>query len=439
MKRKMPGHHKKRPGKSEFRYGNHDDARRSNFQPLIDINPESMLLINTKGTILIVNQSAAQLMEKPPGVIIGTSIYSQMDRHIVSQLINAVEEAIQSRREVCIEDRQANRYLNYLIRPIFDANGEVCNLGVIRTDLTNWKRSEEALRQSERQFEQLVMTSPVAIFLSNWASSKVVLINRNFTALLGYTLEDIPDLPHLLDLVYPDEEYRRLMISEMVGRVEQAYGKAVPAEPIEAILSCKDNSVKHVEIHVSHIGDMNHVAIVDISERKHLERRLKEMAMHVFLTGLPNRILLYDRLQMALAHVKRDDSKLAVMMVDIDGFKSINDNLGHDIGDELLKAIAGRLLSVVRQSDTVARLGGDEFVVLLPETKGASEAVEIAERILLALRHPFLLNGCECSISASIGIAMYPDNGSNIEELLKLADAAMYRIKNSGRDGCCTY
>ncbi len=158
------------------------------------------------------------------------------------------------------------------------------------------------------------------------------------------------------------------------------------------------------------------------------------MAYHDSLTGLPNRALLADRLQRAMLASQRNSRRLAVMFIDLDRFKNINDTLGHFIGDLLLKEVAQRLGLAVRASDTVARLGGDEFVVLLPELNLAQEAATVAQKIIDSLAAPIFIEDCELHISPSIGICLYPDDGSDVETLMRHADTAMYHAKDSGRN-----
>lgn len=172
----------------------------------------------------------------------------------------------------------------------------------------------------------------------------------------------------------------------------------------------------------------------DITERKHIEERIRHMAQHDALTDLPNRALFSDRLQQALAVAKRDQSQFAVLYLDLDKFKPINDSLGHDVGDLLLKEVAQRMQACVRESDTVARIGGDEFVVLLRNVEEPGDAIRVAEKIRYALNQPFDIAGRKLNISSSSGIAIYPDHGSNEIELSKNADMAMYTAKQSGRD-----
>jgi diguanylate cyclase (GGDEF)-like protein len=173
----------------------------------------------------------------------------------------------------------------------------------------------------------------------------------------------------------------------------------------------------------------------DITERKASEAFVQHLAHHDVLTDLPNRALLTDRLRQALARARRDRSELAVLFVDLDRLKPVNDSFGHDVGDLLLKEVANRLReAVTRQSDTVSRIGGDEFVILLPRVNTSQDAVVVASRVLLALSQAFNIAQHEITISASIGIASYPQDGDGVDQLLRNADAAMYSAKKSGRN-----
>jgi diguanylate cyclase (GGDEF)-like protein/PAS domain S-box-containing protein len=174
-------------------------------------------------------------------------------------------------------------------------------------------------------------------------------------------------------------------------------------------------------------------ALVDITQRHAVEQELKHQAFHDSLTNLPNRSLFMDRLQHALSRLKRHKESLAVLFLDLDRFKIINDSLGHEVGDQLLQAVAERLISCLRPDDTVARLGGDEFTILMESIGGVDDAVLVAERIADALQQPFTLNGQEVFMTTSVGIAVSYDGGDSPEDLLRDADVAMYRAKIKGR------
>ena len=173
----------------------------------------------------------------------------------------------------------------------------------------------------------------------------------------------------------------------------------------------------------------------DITDRKQAESLMRFQAYHDLLTGLPNRTLFRDRLSLAISHSKRSGSKVAVMFVDLDRFKIINDSLGHSVGDQLIQAVARRTSEILREGDTLSRFGGDEFTLLLPNIRSQEDAVIIAKKILLELKQPFFIENNELYISGSIGIAIYPDHGEQIEQLIQNADIAMYHIKGHGKNG----
>ena len=189
------------------------------------------------------------------------------------------------------------------------------------------------------------------------------------------------------------------------------------------------------EISITSIEGGGMVIVVrDITERTYAEEQIKHLAYHDALTALPNRLLFKDRLTVAISHAQRDKSKLAVLFLDLDRFKVINDSLGHNIGDHLLQSVAARIQSCLRDSDTVARLGGDEFTLLLPSLGAAEDAAVVAQKILDALRYPFHIDGRELFVTTSVGISLFPDDGTDAETLIKNADTAMYQAKEQGRD-----
>jgi diguanylate cyclase (GGDEF)-like protein len=185
--------------------------------------------------------------------------------------------------------------------------------------------------------------------------------------------------------------------------------------------------------------DMRHQIKHQLAELQRSREELEHLARHDALTGLPNRVLFFDRVEQALIAVRRDQTHLALMFIDLDHFKPINDTLGHAFGDSLLHEIAKRIRAAVRESDTPARIGGDEFVVLLRNVQHAEDALTVAEKIRQALNDPFTIEEHTVTVSASMGIAMYPDDGTDSLELSKHADDAMYRAKQNGRNAVVFY
>ena len=174
-------------------------------------------------------------------------------------------------------------------------------------------------------------------------------------------------------------------------------------------------------------------------QRERAEETIRQMEYHDSLTGLPNRLLFNDRFTLALAQAKRNKQKLSVMILDLDKFKEVNDSLGHNIGDQLLKGVGQRLAGLLRRTDTVARIGGDEFIVLLSTIKHENDSIEIAQKIMHAFQKPFDIDDHKIRNTTSIGIALYPEDGEDIATLVKNADIAMYRAKEQGRNKYCRY
>jgi diguanylate cyclase (GGDEF)-like protein/PAS domain S-box-containing protein len=219
--------------------------------------------------------------------------------------------------------------------------------------------------------------------------------------------------------------------------VEESENSALFGVAREVVGLRKDFSAFPLELITTQVHIQNRLMFIttarDITDRKDAELRISYMASHDALTNLPNRSLLQDRIQQTLAHNQRRELQAAVLFIDLDKFKIINDTLGHDIGDALLKEAAARQVAEIRSEDTVARQGGDEFIILLSHISNPQDAALIAQKLLDSLRRPFIIQGKELQISASIGIAIFPEDGTTMESLLKNSDIAMYHAKDSGR------
>ncbi len=288
-------------------------------------------------------------------------------------------------------------------------------------------RSNSSLQTLSVAIEQ----SPVSVVITG-PDAAIQYVNPQFTVETGYAAsEALGKNPRILQSGLTD----RAVFEEMWLQLLQ--GEAWAGEFINRR---KNGEIFFEEAHIAPVQDaagrtVQYVAVkLDITERKRAEERLSHMAHHDALTGLPNRPLFDDRLRQALALARRDRQRLALLYLDLDDFKPINDRFGHAVGDRLLQEAARRISDCMRASDTVGRIGGDEFVVLLPRVDTAADAVRVAEKIRQAIQRPFALDGQELGVSCSLGIALYPEHGEEERTLSHHADLAMYQAKESGRN-----
>ncbi|MET0087583.1 MAG: EAL domain-containing protein [Sedimenticola sp.] len=309
------------------------------------------------------------------------------------------------------------------------------------------KEVSTQLQIAEKRHKFIINNSPDIIYMLD-KQGRFSFVNDRIQTLLGYSKEELIGT-HYSDLVYwEDLEKAKFAFDE-----RRTGNRAT--KNVELRLACKDSSLgtRYFESH-SMMIELNSMGVYnntdrdsknrfigtygvarDITERKHAEEMIDFQLYHDLLTKLPNRALFHDRVKIALSQAKRNNTKLAVMYLDMDRFKAINDSLGHLMGDQLLQTVAGILKSCLRDSDTLARVGGDEFNLLLPDIGNREDVLAISKKILDRLKQPINLEGFEVFVSFSIGISIFPDDGENIETLIKNADTAMYYVKRRGKNG----
>ncbi|TKJ29322.1 MAG: hypothetical protein CEE40_08790 [Chloroflexi bacterium B3_Chlor] len=294
-------------------------------------------------------------------------------------------------------------------------------------------RAWEALEVSEERFRSVAETTGDAIVTFD-SDEHIVSWNPGAEAIFGYAADEM--IGKRLTLVAPGD--LREAYKNAVNEVESGGGSSTLVEPVEMIGRRKDRSTFPLELSFAGWKTRKGVFLTsiirDITERKLAEHDLRLLADHDHLTGLPNRALFRDRLTQALAGANRNPQRLAVMMIDLDRFRAINHTLGLQAGDQLLQAVGDRLTELIRSEDSVARSGDDEFILLLVGMEAPGHADTVGQRILDALREPFAVDGREVRVTASIGAALYPDHGEDIDTLMKRADVAMCRAKAEGRD-----
>jgi diguanylate cyclase (GGDEF)-like protein len=243
--------------------------------------------------------------------------------------------------------------------------------------------------------------------------------------------------------------FRDFTNKESLENVEKAFYRVVGTLKSDRVhdwvIVRKNGLTRHIEASLAPIRDASRKAtgirgiMRDVTKRKKAEETITFMAYHDTLTGLPNRVLFDDRLSLVLVQARRSQQKFALAMLDLDNFKDINDTLGHHMGDRLLRRFGTRLQSRLRKGDTVARIGGDEFMILFPDVKKVENCLALAQKIVESLRHPFYLGVHKLKITSSVGIAIYPDDGTDFETLKERADASMYKAKEFGRDNFQRY
>ena len=313
-------------------------------------------------------------------------------------------------------------------------DGRITHVYGTLQDVTSRRQAEHALRERERQLESILDNAAEGMIVLS-AAGGIVRFNRQAQRMFGYSPQEVHGV-HLkqiaVELGYEEQQPTEPDASagwmqRLVGSRRELTGRR------------KDGSIFPFELALSEIemspGPNQFTAIVrDITDRKSWENRIYSLAYSDSLTGLPNRLLLRDRLEHAIAAAQRNRTLVGVLFFDLDHFKPINDSYGHHVGDLLLREIAERARSCVREIDTVARLSGDEFVVVLPELHEALDAAAVAGKILTALGEVYRIDGHSVSITQTLGISIYPQDGPDADTLLRNADAAMYHAKESGKN-----
>ena len=290
--------------------------------------------------------------------------------------------------------------------------------------------AKDALEESEKRTRAILENALVGI--AHIKDQHIISVNQKFESLFGYSRESLTGM-HIKTLYPSDEDYQSInsTTGELLANGETYHGEWQLKNNKGNLFWC-DVSAKSISEEKPEEGTI--WLFEDITKRKNSEDELRRLANYDTLTNLPNRALFQDRLAQAMERASRKQQSMALIYIDLDRFKKINDSFGHSQGDELLKTVAERLCQCVRGSDTVCRLGGDEFTIILPELQNISDAGKVSEKIVTTLNEPFSLESQQVTISPSIGISIFPDDAKNFETILKNADAAMYHAKNKGRN-----
>ncbi len=402
------------------------------LQSTLDSTADGILVIGQEGRVLTWNQRFTDMWGIPAELM-----EQQDDGDLISQLVEQLNdpaeflrslEALRVHPEVeslhVLEFKDGRRLEQHSIGRYLD--NSPLRVWSFR-DVTARLAAEEALRDSEARYRLLFEQNAAGVCLATFAG-RIIDCNSTFAEMTGYPIGELTgrDLGEVFDRASDSEEIRRRLEATPTVRGMEIDLRRRDGVPVSALAN------------VSLLGRggqaLIHMTAVDISDRKRAAQQIEFNAYHDALTELPNRRLFTDRLELSLLAAKRARANVAVLFVDLDRFKTINDTFGHSIADALLVEIATRLRSCVRQTDTVARFGGDEFTIILPDLKQPEDAARVAEKILEAVAEPAVVGGATIEISVSVGVAVFPDDGTDYDTLLRNADKAMYRAKEAGRN-----
>ncbi|NLJ45000.1 MAG: EAL domain-containing protein [Treponema sp.] len=428
----------------------------SDFQILFDGSPDMLLVLGPDGVFKDANPSFLNASGYDIRMLKGRSVLEILEAGYregfkeklaaISRTRTAPGESLP--REIFtfrgLKPDGSSASMECLLVPV-RIHGRSWVLAAIR-NLTLERRLLEELRESEEQYAALSETISEAIFRID-ENLNILFANSGAQSTFGYSRDEL--VGQSFRMLFPEEVFRTY--EDVFRKYFYVDDKDRPAmglrRTLEVLGVTKNRGVTPMEMSFGNskvFKERTLTCIVrDISHRKTLERKLRHLAYHDRLTGLANRELFHEDLQAALSGLEKDKTrKHAVLFMDLDGFKQINDTLGHDRGDRLLVEAARRIRDSLRDADTAYRLGGDEFTALLSGIRKVQDALVVAERIQASIRQPFFLEGAEdapVSVGVSIGIAVIPDDGTTVLEVTKCADIAMYRSKDSGKGRCTVY
>ncbi|OIQ99156.1 cyclic di-GMP phosphodiesterase Gmr [mine drainage metagenome] len=408
------------------------------LRAIYDTSNAAIFLVDPAGRIIHANQRMAEMFGQPLAELIGSEYVAlvsfdqrETGRASMMSLLSSSLDFVTAERHY--QRRDGSEFWGEIsARRLQDEGSRRIGLVALIIDISSRKEAQNQLRLAAKVFE----SSHEGIVITD-ADTRILSVNRAFTAITGYREEEIRgQTPQQLQ----SGQYPKAFYAEMWRRLLETnhWEGEISNRRKDGSIAAEWLSISAVRLDNGEIA--NYVAIfTDISERKRDEERIRRLAHHDPLTELPNRSLLFDRMNKALTGARRYDKRFAVLFLDLDGFKPINDRCGHDIGDAVLREVARRLSAKVRDSDTVSRHGGDEFVILVPELAEPEQVTQLGVKLLAIIAETYRIAGLELNLTASIGISVYPEDGEDIDSLMKNADSAMYRAKNAGRNTLVRY
>ncbi|THE10935.1 PAS domain S-box protein [Bacillus timonensis] len=399
---------------------------------LITNNDDAVLMLDTAGIFHEINQAAEKIIGYQPSELIGThfsKLMTQKEYEKIQMIEQQVTQGETFRYETKIYHKNGNEiYVDVKNIPI-TIEGTLTGLYGIVKDITSNKRAEQARRESEETFRIIAENSVDIIKVIN-PEGKITYISPSVEDILGYPVKKRVN-ESLFDTVHPDDfEKIRDIFKNLIETKEH----------VDIEVRRKHLDGHFVWLHSDLIpvldseGELEKIVVIsgDISEYKRKVKKLEKMAFYDYLTGLPNRRILLERLNQSMYTTDRTGKLTALLVLDCDNFKQVNDSFGHDIGDEVIKEFSKRVRRTIRDTDTLSRVGGDEFTVVIPEIMDKQQVFDISNRILEAVHAPMEIKDHVLHLTTSIGISFYPFHGKEMAELLKKADENLYTSKSLG-------
>lgn len=408
------------------------EESRDSYADLYDYSPLAYFTFDGNGVILEVNYTGAAMLGKDRSSLVGMSFVNFVVRRDRQSFMRHLQTCVSCGGMPSSEsslDLQLDELIAVQIAsvPTKSTPGTAGSCRMAFIDVTDRKLTELKLRLASKALEN----ANEGIMLAD-ANRKIVAVNPAFTSVSGYSAEEVIGLtPSVLKSGHHDDEFYRKMNAEFMANGNwqgEIWNRHKNGEiyPVWLNIKAIRNESGEVDCYIGIFSD--------IANQEEMKKRLYELAYYDELTGLSNRSLLYDRLHHELLQSKRSSALMAVLFIDLDRFKVINDSHGHMIGDQVLKEAADRLVACIREGDTLSRMGGDEFVAILKDIENEDVAAQVAGRMVTALSQAFLIAGKEMFVTASVGISLHPRDGDEVSVLLRNADTAMYHAKQLGRN-----
>lgn len=416
------------------------EERHGFLQSMLDAMPNPFFYKSPDGRYRLLNRAFEDMLDTDAEALLGKTVYD-VSPNKLARVYEAMDKPLfesrgpaAQRYEHLVHTRTGPRNVVFSKESVFDEGGANLGLVGVVTDVTGLKEAKAELRRAEERFRDIFMNAAEGIFTST-PDGRFVDVNPAMARMLGYASPEelLAEVTDVEKQVWADGEDRRRMLDRLAaeGVINGMEMEAQRKDCSRVWLSLSLRAMFDGEGRLERIQGL----AADVSERKHFELKLRRMATTDSLTSLPNRAQYEAALERMLAQARRSGEKVAVMYLDLNGFKAINDVYGHVVGDSLLVQVADRMRSRLRESDLAARIGGDEFAVLLWNVSSQDSAEAVGRDLARTLSREYVCGGVPCEVGASIGAALYPDDGEGVHELMDRADKAMYVVKGAGASG----